>query len=238
VSSQLSLLIPRTTEPAPLDPGGLRPGGPYTLAGRTFKGREALRGHLRRAVAYGRPVNEEFWDDVLSAVIQQHPRYRGFGVPTSFAFRDNGSDPIRKWKTSLSALYAKSGWRRVSYNRAIEAYHGQLTFDRVFEQMCRERWQRLWRDRLFLRTRCQGDGCRRWATDVDHCTRKHKDIVLESIALITEEERTRFMEWYFSPERRSHARISDGHASMVRYDALTEDTGYQMLCKRCHYRRR
>jgi hypothetical protein len=211
--------------------------GPYTYGGRTFSTLGALKKYIQGVLDYdNRVVGREFFDDVLAdVVVERHYRWHLRGVrPTSFKFMRNSGDDNRQWGDSLAGFFAEWGWCRFSYKKALKKQ--QPTLESEFPRLCRERWSARWRDSIMAGGQlCEHEGCNLLATDVDHVSPQHREIVAAAWAHVVPADREA---WWRALVGRTpsepHFVLPEGHPATAEYDKLTAEGTYQRLCKEHH----
>lgn len=212
---------------------------PYVYGGRSFSSLKELGEYLKRVINFGhRVVGARFFDDVLAdVVVDRHYRWRHRGVrPTSFCFIENDVDDGRTWCDSLAGEFPGWGWQRFSYRKCLHTR--DPTMEQEFTRMCRERWVCTWRPHLRERLghQCAFPGCRGRATDVDHVSPQHDEIVARCWAILPAHEREAW--WHvllYEDCSERHLVLMDGHPVTEEYDRVTRAGTYQALCKDHHY---
>lgn len=213
---------------------------PYVYGGRSFPSLRAIEQYLKPVIGFKqRILDARFFDDVLAdVVVDRHYRWRQRGVrPVSFSFLENAAGDGRTWSDSLAGDFPGWGWQRFSYRKCLHTK--DPTMEQEFERMCRERWSSRWRTPLLLRLggRCAFPACEEAATDVDHVSMQHSEIVSRCWSILPEHEREAWWNALVHEDcTEHHFVLIEGHPVTEEYDRLTRAGTYQPLCKLHHYR--
>ena len=212
---------------------------PYTYGGRSFPSLKALEAYLKPVINFKNRIHGvPFFDDVLAdVVVDRHYRWRLRGVrPVSFRFIPNTTGDGRTWNDSLTGDFPGWGWQRFSYRKCLRTK--DPTMEDEFERMCRDRWTSRWRTPLLKRIGplCAFPDCGGLATDIDHVSMQHREIVSKCWLMLQEAEREAWWNTILYEEHDGqHFVLPEGHPVTEEYDRLTQAGTYQALCKVHHY---
>jgi hypothetical protein len=204
----------------------------FSYGGESFRTKTELRKRIEKAIHYKeRVVGREFFDAVLADLFaDRHYRWKGH-TPTKFAYLRNEEGDGRNWSDSLAAFIPGHGWHRFSKANLLA---DEVNIDTKFPKLCRERFTRVWRPKLFREGPCSVPGCPLAATDVDHVSPQHKEIVVACLRLVTDADRATWWEIIMSGDGTTHFTLPEGHPVTIEYDRLTVEGTYQMLCEHHH----
>ena len=199
-----------------------------TFGGQTFKNKTELRAYISKAINYkGRVIGKPFTDEVLADLFyQQHHRWRGHR-PEYFVYIQNEEGDGRTWGDSLAAYLPGEGDCRFKSSGLLCS---RVDIETKFPGYCRERFTRVWRDRLFLRAgTCNHPDCTARATDVDHIKPQHIEIVNACWVLLSDQDKQAWWKKITEGDG-EHFQLPEGHPVTQEYDRLTEAGSYQVLC--------